>query len=61
MKEYKYIGKSTMSFSLNDAGTIKDHTLIEGQTFTLPSENDHIKTLLGRGLIEEVKQIKNKI
>lgn len=42
-----------MNFSLNKNGESADFTLIPGEDYDLPADNEHIKTLVGKGFLTE--------
>ena len=56
MKIYKYIGDNTQRFTI--AGV--DYCLVKGETVSLPSSDSHVKRLIAKGKLKELKQTKSK-
>lgn len=58
MKNFKYTGSSVMNFTLNKNRENTDFCLVPNESYDLPEDNDHIKTLIGKGYLIEVVETK---
>jgi hypothetical protein len=49
-KTFTYTGKENMIFSVNG----EDYNCISGKNYEIDSQDEHVKTLIGVGLLKEV-------
>ena len=55
-KTYKFLGKQVQRFSIGK----KDYCLITGNEVSLPVADNHVKRLIAKGKLKEVKTNKSK-
>jgi hypothetical protein len=52
MAQFKYTHSIKSAFTLSDG---KDYSLFEGETYELPADNEHIKSLVAQGYLTPIE------